>query len=209
MVAQQAVPHAFMTVVDIPGAPPMAIPLGQACSRGDMPRVVAHYHNILAGVLAEPDGLARMRKLFYLNHAARNEGGMCGWQDGRLLPHLLDIPPDEAILHYLAAYAISGLEGCGLAEKVLDHWLMVDGNIPLHCPACSQLVATSLDKRYRTCPLCHHGIASADFGGRLWHKCRCGKLVHIDGELVACACGMPHEIAGLRAWNRQRVSSSA
>lgn len=201
--------HEYLTKVEVPRAPPMPIyPGGCSRSHGNPQRIRQHYDDILVTVLAEPDSLLRMRKLFYLTVEARNQWGFCGWQGEKLLPHLLAIPPTDTILSYLTHYAVSGLEGWWLAEKTLEHLLAVDNDIPLHCPTCGNPLASSLNTRHCECRGCHAIILPADFGESQWYKCHCGKMTHNSDELLLCDCGTQYTHKGLKelkAQTRQRM----
>lgn len=201
--------HEYLTKVEIPRAPPMLIrPGGCSYSHGNPQRIRQHYDGILATVLTEPDSLVRMRKLFYLTVEARNQWGFCGWQDKQLLPQLLAIPPTDAILSYLSHYVVSGLEGWWLAERILERLLAVDDDIPLHCLACGNPLATSLNTHQCECRGCHAIILHADFGESQWYKCCCGKMTHNSDELLLCDCGTQYTHRGLetlKAQTKQRM----
>ncbi|OQX14365.1 MAG: hypothetical protein BWK73_09625 [Thiothrix lacustris] len=181
--------HEYLSKVEIPKAPPMPIHIG-GCSRshGNLQRIEDHYAHILATVLAEPDDITRIRKLFYLMLEARNQWSFCGWSFQKLLPHVMAVPVTEALLAYLARFAASRLDGDIHAFVVLKECL--SGNIPLDCPSCGASLQNSLGKAGHVCAGCYATIPANHFTQSQWHKCTCGKMTHVSASGLVCTCGM-------------------
>lgn len=191
--------HEYLTKVEVPPPPPMPIREGGCSySHGNVPRIMEHYNAILATVLDEPDGLARIRKLFYLMVEARNQWPLCGWRIKVLLPHIMAIPATDAILTYLARFAATDLPGSTRAFVALKEYISSD--IPaFHCPGCESPQATHFTIARHTCPGCHADIPDEHFSQSQWHKCACGKMIHVsDSGFVCAACGEPFSSKGLQ-----------
>lgn len=195
--------HEYLTQVEVPQAPAMPIREGGCSySHGNIDRVREHYDSILATVLTEPDGLLRIRKLFYLMTDARNQWPFCGWRIPELLPHILAVPATGEILTYLASFAASDLPGSIQAFVALRAYLTAD-EIRFPCPNCTAPQDSSFTPAPHACINCGTTIPEAHFKQSQWYKCTCGKLTHVsDSGFICTCCGRKETAKTLARANR-------